>query len=550
TNASRYIRMFQSRRSLLMWKLYGQRLDGWSNADHPTESSPGDEDTLPPGADVNAADLDFIGQMMPPPGSGVPPLSEDEKMTFARWIDLGAPINWGGNGSTAYGWFLDDLRPSLDVSLPRPGVNPGPLGLIRLGAADAHTGVDWSTLSITADVPLAGRAAGAQLADLAGQNGDGIYTLSLTPPLAALADATVHVAVADHQGNITRVARHFAVVAGGPMPTATIAGPSPTATRTSTATASRTSTATASPSATPGPRAAVGGSVRYFSSDRPVAGVNLPGATTDAAGAYALTAALGADLTLSPRRSGGLGTAVSALDAARVLQHVAGLRQLDAIEALACDATGNGAVSTVDATRILQLVVGMRTRLPSAVLCDSDWAFVPDAAGPPPALVTPSFAGGICRPGAIVHTPLSGPASGQNFRAAVLGDCTGNWQPPVAAALRARASSSTASAGRLRRTRGGQYRLPIRISAASLSAVELELQADPSLRLRAVRALGPAQHSIVQFAQHPGGRVAVALASPAPLAGARLVAVFDGPADAAPAVRLRARVDDGEAPTR
>ena len=75
TNASRYVRMFQSRRSLLVWKLFGQRLDGWSNADHPTESVPGDPSTLPAGADPNAADLDYTGTMMPPPGSPVAPLT-------------------------------------------------------------------------------------------------------------------------------------------------------------------------------------------------------------------------------------------------------------------------------------------------------------------------------------------------------------------------------------------------------------------------------------------------------------------------------------------
>ena len=32
---------FQSRRSLLVWKVFGARLDGWTNADHPTESTPG-----------------------------------------------------------------------------------------------------------------------------------------------------------------------------------------------------------------------------------------------------------------------------------------------------------------------------------------------------------------------------------------------------------------------------------------------------------------------------------------------------------------------------
>src|SRR5262249_39283795 len=32
--ASRYVRKFQSRRSLLVWKVYGKRLDGFDNDDH------------------------------------------------------------------------------------------------------------------------------------------------------------------------------------------------------------------------------------------------------------------------------------------------------------------------------------------------------------------------------------------------------------------------------------------------------------------------------------------------------------------------------------
>ena len=40
-NASRYIRKFQSRRSLLVWKIFGDRLDGFRNDDHPSETKPG-----------------------------------------------------------------------------------------------------------------------------------------------------------------------------------------------------------------------------------------------------------------------------------------------------------------------------------------------------------------------------------------------------------------------------------------------------------------------------------------------------------------------------
>src|SRR5262249_38889190 len=38
TNGSRYVRMFQARRSLLTWKVFGRRTDGWSNDDFPTET--------------------------------------------------------------------------------------------------------------------------------------------------------------------------------------------------------------------------------------------------------------------------------------------------------------------------------------------------------------------------------------------------------------------------------------------------------------------------------------------------------------------------------
>jgi hypothetical protein len=207
TNASRYVRKFQSRRSLLVWKVFGERLDGWTNADHPTESVPGDPATLPAGASPNEADLDFTGDIMPPAGRGVAPLTIDQKMTIARWIDLGCPIDQG-----PYGWFLDDLRPTLTVSAPRPGANAGPLGRIRIGMADAGSGIDLETFSVTADIPVGGRTPGEELADLA-EEADGVHTIRLEEPIAASDRANLFVEVADRQGNITRVQRTFRVVA-------------------------------------------------------------------------------------------------------------------------------------------------------------------------------------------------------------------------------------------------------------------------------------------------------------------------------------------------
>lgn len=230
TNASRYVRLFQSRRSLLIWKLFGRRLDGWTNADHPTETTPGDASTLPAGANVTLADLDFTGTIMPPPDSNAPPLTIDEQMTFARWVDLGCPINTGETtGNAHYGWFLDDVRPTLAVSSPQPGLNASPFTLIRVGVADAYTGVVSGSLSIKADFVVNGRSAGSELADFVEQTGEGIYTITLDAPLTQLENAHLFVQVADQQGNLTRVDRHFSVGAAAtptPTPVPTAPGPS------------------------------------------------------------------------------------------------------------------------------------------------------------------------------------------------------------------------------------------------------------------------------------------------------------------------------------
>src|SRR5436309_632169 len=108
TNASRYVRMFQSRRSLLTWKVYGKRTDGWTNDDFPTEKVPGDASTLHwkgkpiPNTHQNRdrADLDYTGSPMPPPAAvagtwtaaggrkvKVAPLSDEDRRTLGRWIE-------------------------------------------------------------------------------------------------------------------------------------------------------------------------------------------------------------------------------------------------------------------------------------------------------------------------------------------------------------------------------------------------------------------------------------------------------------------------------
>jgi hypothetical protein len=211
TNASRYVRTFQSRRSLLVWKVFGRRLDGWTNADFPTERIPGDPATLPVGGQADDADLDFTGTACPPSGSGIPPLSADEKLRFARWVDLGAPISSPASAFRGRGWFQDDLRPTLTVSLPRAGWSSEPLSMIRVGADDYYSGLDERSLSVEADFAVNGRRAGRELADLFARTSDGVWALPISPTVDQLRRATLTVSVKDKQGNVARVVRVFSI---------------------------------------------------------------------------------------------------------------------------------------------------------------------------------------------------------------------------------------------------------------------------------------------------------------------------------------------------
>jgi hypothetical protein len=134
---------------------------------------------------------------------------------------------------------------------------------------------------------------------------------------------------------------------------------------------------------------------------------------------------------LEPRKLGGTFGAVSPLDAAYVLQFVAGARPFDDIDILACDVNGDGSVTALDATEIMKYAIGQTVRLPVATACGSDWAFLPlpqsatnQSAGRDPWVQSTS-----CQPGHISFDPLTTRADAQDFEAVLFGDCTGNWSP-------------------------------------------------------------------------------------------------------------------------
>jgi hypothetical protein len=136
----------------------------------------------------------------------VAPLSDDDKLTLARWIDIGCPID----RDTKSGWLLDEGRPTLTLTYPRAGANPT-LERILIGMHDYGTGLDMATFKVTANVAIDGVKAGENLARRFQSAGDGIWELRLVHPPASLPSATINVEIRDRQGNVARIERAFSL---------------------------------------------------------------------------------------------------------------------------------------------------------------------------------------------------------------------------------------------------------------------------------------------------------------------------------------------------
>ncbi len=245
--ATRYVRMFQSRRSLLVWKIYGRRTDGGTNDDFPSLTLSDDPKSLRwKGKPVeklnyddvaalrryihnNVIDVDFTGDPMPPPDAvrgtytgrdgkpvKVPPLDDEDRRTIVRWIDLGCPIdldpryNPTDPKSRNYGWYCDDQRPTVTVTYPKVGPNP-PLTRILVGMCDANTGLDLDSFRVVADFPIDGVPAGENLASRFKATSPGVWEYVLAKPIVDLERRRLTVSVKDRQWNISRVERTFSV---------------------------------------------------------------------------------------------------------------------------------------------------------------------------------------------------------------------------------------------------------------------------------------------------------------------------------------------------
>jgi hypothetical protein len=146
----------------------------------------------------------------------VAPLTDEDRRTIIRWIDLGCPIDLDPNYDPksarprSYGWMGDDQRPTLTLTYPQAGVNP-PLTHILVGMADAYTGLDLKSFAVTADFALDGAWAGEDLAGRFRQVNPGVWEWRLSRPLSTLSRGKLTVSVSDRQGNVSRIERTFSV---------------------------------------------------------------------------------------------------------------------------------------------------------------------------------------------------------------------------------------------------------------------------------------------------------------------------------------------------
>jgi hypothetical protein len=165
---------------------------------------------------ASQCDVDFVGSVMPPPKAvadgKVATLSDEDRRTLVRWIDLGCPIDLDYDaerpGERGRGWMLDDQRPTLAVTLPAPGSN-APLDQFLIGTHDFYTGIDPGSLRVVADVAIDGVPAGENLAGKFRPAAPGVQEWKLTRPITQLPAARLSVSVRDKQGNTTRLDRRF-----------------------------------------------------------------------------------------------------------------------------------------------------------------------------------------------------------------------------------------------------------------------------------------------------------------------------------------------------
>ncbi len=143
---SKYIRVPQARQSLLTWVIWGERLDGRTNETRDTDI----DYTLA----IHSAHKDLK-------------LSDKEKRTVARWIDLGSPIDFPQ--TDGMGYTDDNQLPIVNLQLQ----DSEPLAKayeFTVGVHDVHSGIDWSSVKVAFASADEIRLKGIEVLDVASED--------------------------------------------------------------------------------------------------------------------------------------------------------------------------------------------------------------------------------------------------------------------------------------------------------------------------------------------------------------------------------------------
>jgi hypothetical protein len=306
--------------------------------------------------------------------------------------------------------------------------------------------------------------------------------------------------------------------------------PEPTSSPSTTATQNPTPTATATASVAIGGDGAIAGQIAHLLNTNLVphakvalefpSGSEATSTTTTAGGDYSFAALGERTWTIEPRLFGELGDSVDEMDAALVLAAATGERTLTPEELLAADVTGDGTISATDASLILQHVTELIDHFPVALLCESDWLFLPDPADDPPLggqiVRDPELSEENCVPGSITLQPLVGEVAERNFLALAFGDVDGSW-----ASLRAGEGADEEPVEELpielghTRLRGSSAQVPIEIvSSQPFRGLYLVLEYDPGrVRLSGLRRGPEARDLLLVVNDTEPGKLIVAAAS-------------------------------------
>jgi len=265
------------------------------------------------------------------------------------------------------------------------------------------------------------------------------------------------------------------------------------------------------------------GRVGYYSNNDPVDDAivkanNVFLDTTDSNGDYGLIDLSPDNYVVRPEKEYDTGSAISAFDAAWILQYEVELRTFTPYQMIAGDVSGNGSVSAFDAANILQYNVGLINQFP--VMPDSThfWRFVPED-------FPISQSNWNTAPDSIAYIPLNRDTT-DNYFGIIYGDVSGNWHPSNRGFTKSIVATATMDI-RLKDIygkSGDRILLPVHMDNGSdIFAMHFTLEYDPQV-LKAVGASLTSFNEDFQIAYNVlHGRIRVALAGGQPMAGSAVV---------------------------